>query len=115
MINRMFLTLALILIPFTARAQPAMPAGMLMMTDCDYTEILKSFVYDEERQIPFVGGVGIMQRHDGEFAEGVWKVYVDPDQDTYSIVREFPADGVMCLVGMGEDLAPFEEHIGSIH
>lgn len=114
MINRIFLTLALVLIPFTVRAQPAMPAGMLIMADCDYTEVLKSFVYDEERQIPFVGGVGIIQRHDREFAQGVWKIYVDPDQDTYSILIEV-FDGVMCLVGMGSGLAPFEDHAGSLH
>lgn len=113
MIVRMFL--ALVLIPFTVSAQSNMPAGMLIMADCDYIEILKSFVYDEERQIPFVGGTGIMQLDNLAFAEGVWKVYVDPDQDTYSIVIEFPEDGVMCLVGMGKGLAPFEDHIGSIH
>lgn len=114
MINRMLVTLALVLIPFSVWAQPAMPAGMLIMADCDYTEALKSFVYDEERQIPFVGGVGIIQRHDREFAQGVWKIYVDPDQDTYSILIEF-FDGVMCLVGTGSGLAPFEEPVGSIH
>ena len=115
MINRMFLTLALILIPFTVWAQTNMPASMLMTADCDYTEVLKSFVYDEERQIPFMGGTGIMQLDNLAFAEGVWKIYVDPDQDTYSIVIEFPGDGVMCLVGMGEGLAPFEDHTGSLH
>lgn len=115
MINRMFLTLALILIPLTAWAQTNMPASMLITADCDYTEVLKSFVYDEERQIPFMGGAGIMQLDNLAFAEGVWKVYVDPDQDTYSIVIEFPGDGVMCLVGMGSGLAPFEDHTGSLH
>ena len=95
------------IMPVLAQAQETM--FMAIMSDCAITRSVKQFIYQELQEIPFSGGWGILQRGDGEFAEGIWKIYTSPDWTTFTIAIEFPDDGVMCLVGMGNDLEPFED------
>jgi len=93
------------LIPTVAAAQNFRP--MLMLADCAPSAAIEQFIYQDFGETPFTGGEGIMQRDDALFAGGVWKIYTSPDWSTFTIVIEFPADDVMCLVGMGEDLNTF--------
>ena len=95
------------LVPTVASAQDFVP--MMIMADCANSRTVKQFIYQDLQEIPFSGGWGIMQRDDAQFAEGVWKVYTRPDWGTFTIVIEFPDDGVMCLVGMGNDLNTFSD------
>lgn len=102
--------IALALALFTATpaaAQETMP--MYIAADCSDSRSVKQFVYGTLEEIPFSGGWGIFQRADGEFAEGLWKIYTSPDWGTFTIAVEFPNDAVMCLVGMGHSLEPFED------
>lgn len=90
----------------SAQDLPRQP--MLLMTDCAPHGYVKDYIYGELKEIPFSGGWGIMQRDDGQFAQGMWKIYASPDWGSFTVAIEF-ADGVMCLVGMGSDIAPFED------
>lgn len=82
---------------------------MFLMSDCIDTRINNHFMYNELMEIPFAGGKGVMKREDGEFSEGVWKIYASPDTKNFTIIIEFPQENLSCLVGMGDDLAPFTD------
>ena len=103
----MFKISTLLLMLFAAPAA-AQSAPMVILADCASISAVRQYV-EEAKEIPFVGGPGMMQRDDQEFAEGVWKIYMNPQTETYSIVIEFPWDNVSCLVGIGAELAPFQE------
>lgn len=99
--------LAVAVTPTLSAAQESLP--MYVMADCSTSRSVKEFIYGTLEEIPFSGGWGIFQRADGEFAEGLWKIYASPDWGTFTIAVEFPNDAVMCLVGLGDDLQPFED------
>lgn len=97
---------ALAIAPVAASAQDIMP--MLMLADCAANTVVKQFIYEEKREIPFSGGWGIMQTENLDYADGYWKIYASPDWGTFTVTIEF-ADGVQCIVGMGEDIQPFQD------
>ena len=92
----------------SAQTEDTGRVSMVMLTDCATAEYVKQYIYRDLREVPFSGGWGIMQRDDGRFAEGMWKIYASPDWGSFTVAIEF-ADGMMCLVGMGSDIAPFED------
>lgn len=99
------LVLSLLTISSPAWAQSV---PMLLLSDCASTAAVRDYVQATD-EIPFVGGPGMMQQADQQFADGVWKIYMNPQTETYTIVIEFPWDHVACVVGIGAGLAPFEE------
>lgn len=107
MFKSLVLAASLTVLPFATLAQETMP--MAIMADCADTRSVKQFIYGQLEEIPFSGGWGIFQRHDFEFAEGHWKIYTSPDWGTFTIAVEFPDDAVMCLVGLGDKLEPFQD------
>jgi len=79
--------------------------NMQIIAGCQSTDMMTDYIsqYDE---IPFVGGPGVFRRFDGELAEGDFKMYVNPNTQTFTLTVEFPSDNIVCIVFMGDDLKP---------
>lgn len=107
MLKSLALAASLAVVPVVLSAQETMP--MAIMADCADTRTIKQFIYRELAEVPFSGGWGVFQRHDLEFAEGLWKIYTSPDWGTFTIAVEFPDDAIMCLVALGDNLEPFQD------
>lgn len=95
---------------FLALASPAVAQestllNMHLITGCEPTANLEDYIaqFDE---IPFIGGPGVFRRFDGEFSQGLFKIYANPQNLTFTVVIEFPLDGISCIVLMGDDLQP---------
>jgi len=102
------LTLAVLLFA-TAPVVAQQTAPMTIVADCSSSRSIKQFIYESMQEVPFSGGWGIFQTSSGDFVEGIWKIYSSPDWATFTIAVEFPNDAVMCLVGMGDNLEPFQD------
>jgi hypothetical protein len=86
-------------------AQENTMMNMQMIAGCQPTQQMESLA-EQFDEIPFVGGPGVFRRWDGEFADGVLKIYANPATLTFTVVVEFPSDGISCIVLMGDDLQP---------
>lgn len=98
------LVTALALVLSTAHASAA-PLRMTTVSDCDVKESIHEFLSEQYSEMPFAVGPGVIQRPDGEFAQGVYVIWANPVNYSFSVTIEFP-DGIACILGMGGDLSP---------
>ena len=83
----------------------AEPLRMFSVSNCDSKEIVYEFLSGEYEEVPFATGPGAIQRPDGAFAQGMYMIWANPQTMSFSITIEFD-DDIVCIMGMGGDLAP---------
>lgn len=79
---------------------------MQMVTDCENATSLRNYLEFEYGEIPFTSGPGVFRRFDGEFSQGLFRTYVNPETFSFTITVEFLDDNLACIIVMGDNFAP---------
>lgn len=76
-----------------------------MVATCHTTEDAQQRLEEEFGEIPFLESQGVIELRTGELSNTRMRVYANPESLTTTITVDF-ADGVSCVVFMGDDLTP---------
>lgn len=102
------LALAAVLTPALAQEPESEIDAMSMysMNTCAETEYVENWLSVNSKEVPVVKGNGAIMSLNGEAFAGIWKVWANPETRSFTILIEFPEDGMTCVVGLGEQLEP---------
>ena len=78
---------------------------------CGSSEITQEWL-EEQQELPFAGGPGAIRLPDDLIATGDWKIYVNPNSKSFSIMMFFPEDDMVCLIGAGQLFTPLKQTQG---
>jgi len=73
---------------------------------CKTIDSNNEFLTDRYNEIPMAGGPSVIRTVEGEFVNGMGKIYVDPKGKGYTVIIEFKELGKSCVLLMGDDFAP---------
>lgn len=79
---------------------------MTLETECHTVDTVRSYLSEEHGELAFTSAPGIFKRYDGEYSEGLFRTYVNPETFTFTATVEFIDDDIACVIGMGEQFAP---------
>jgi hypothetical protein len=75
--------------------------------ECKKIGFIESYVQETYGEIPFIESKIFLQASkNGRLYEGNLVTYTNPKTRTYTLVVQFAADRMSCVLGIGTDLAP---------
>ena len=104
MLRQLAFVLLLGVIGSPLHAQQALK--MMLETDCNSIPALRAYLANEHGELAFTSAPGVFKRYDGEYSEGLFRTYVNPQTFTFTATVEFIDDDIACVIGMGEQFAP---------
>jgi hypothetical protein len=80
--------------------------ALYTLNTCAPTEYVENWLTVNSREEAVVRGNGAIMGLDNEPFTGIWKLWANRETRSFTILIEFPQDGMTCVVGLGEDLEP---------
>lgn len=99
--KKLALLVTLLGLTMSAHANELIP----ITASCKTIETNKEFL-DRFKEYPFAGGPGVIRMPNGEFVQGIGKIYVDPKEKGFTVLIEFTNLNKSCVLLMGHDFAP---------
>jgi len=79
---------------------------------CGPISVTQEFL-DSQQELPFAGGLGAVRMSADEYAEGDWKIHVNPQTKSFSLMLVFLEDDIACLIGAGTGFMPLQQIVGN--
>src|SRR6056300_1241822 len=79
---------------------------MIILTECSSINELRSYLAEEHNELAFTSAPGLFKRADGQFSQGLFRTYLNPETFSYTLTVEFIDSELACIIAMGAEFAP---------
>ena len=113
MLASLLLGLTLVVTPAIAQQEEDNGLRSLLLAhDCAPAERIINLLREDWGELPFALGTAIVTLENGQQAQGVLMMNVNPSTLSYTINILFLDDGMMCMLVNGEDFQPAQNKPG---